>query len=112
MTASQLAKRLEVSPAAVNKIEHSEANGTITLNSLRRAAEALDCGLVYALMPRTSLEEILAQQARRIAEKEFEKISKTMALEDQSVEPNTHHRMIDELAQELIDAVKKEIWND
>ena len=112
MTATQLAKRLEVTPAAVNKIEHAEANGTITLNSLRKAAEALDCGLVYALIPRTSLEEILAQQARSIAEKEFQKVSKTMALEDQSVDPQTHHRMVDELAQELIEAAKKELWND
>ncbi len=100
-----------LSQHTIIKIEHSEVNGTITLNSLRKAAEAIDCCLVYAVMPRTSLEDIIVRQARKTAEKEFFKIDKTMALEDQSVDAAVQRQMIEELAQELIDALKKELWN-
>src|SRR4029079_14724254 len=57
MTGVQLASRLGVRPQTLNLIEKSEAEGTIQLKTLRRAAEALDCTLVYALVPKGSLEE-------------------------------------------------------
>ena len=51
MTAEQLAKRLGVKQPSVVALEQSEAKGTIELATLRRVAEALDCTLVYALVP-------------------------------------------------------------
>src|SRR5487761_199273 len=49
MSSEQLAKRLGVKQPTVAAIERSETRGTIELATLRRAAEALDCTLVYAL---------------------------------------------------------------
>src|SRR3984885_14996073 len=66
MSGVQLAKRLKVSPQTVEAMEKSEAGGTIQLNTLKRAAEALDCTLVYALIPRTSLENTVNNRARQI----------------------------------------------
>ena len=40
-----------VTQPTVQRLELSEAEGAIQLKSLRRAAEALDCDLVYALVP-------------------------------------------------------------
>src|SRR5262245_57390023 len=57
MTGVQFARRLRVRPQSLDAVERSEANGTIQLKTLRRAAEALDCTLVYALVPNSSLEE-------------------------------------------------------
>jgi predicted DNA-binding mobile mystery protein A len=51
MTTVQLAKRLGVKQPSVTALEQSEAKGTIELATLRRVAEALDCVLVYALVP-------------------------------------------------------------
>ena len=51
MTTAQLAKRLGVSQPRAVGIEKAEARGAITLDSLERAAQALDCRLVYALVP-------------------------------------------------------------
>ncbi len=63
MTTAQLADRLGVSqPRAVN-IEQAEVSGVISLQSLERAAQALDCELVYALVPRKPLEEIAGERA-------------------------------------------------
>src|SRR5262245_27532719 len=57
MSSRQLANRMGQSQPAVTKLERSEASGGARLDSLRRAADALDCDLVYALVPRTSLEQ-------------------------------------------------------
>ena len=52
MTKAQLAKRLQVSGSTINMLERSEARGAITLASLQRLAEGLDCELVYVIKPR------------------------------------------------------------
>ncbi|PHS77576.1 MAG: transcriptional regulator [Robiginitomaculum sp.] len=83
MTSAQLATRLDMSRQGVHKVEHSEANDTIRLNTLRKVAEALDCTLVYALVPNASLEEKVHGQARKIALRELSRVSHTMALEAQ-----------------------------
>ena len=51
MTTGQMAKRLGVSQPRVIALEKDEQRGAVTLETLRRAAEALDCTLVYALAP-------------------------------------------------------------
>ena len=55
MTGVQFAERLKVRPQSVEALEQSEANGTIQLKTLKRAAEALGCTLIYALVPNNSL---------------------------------------------------------
>ena len=67
MSTYQLARRLEISQPAATKLEQRERDGTISLNSLRKAAEALDCNLVYAFVPKRSLLETLRVQALRAA---------------------------------------------
>ena len=57
MTTRELAARMHVSQPAVTQLERSEITGRAQLGSLRKAAAALDCDLVYALVPRTPLEE-------------------------------------------------------
>ncbi len=65
MTTAQLAKRIGVSQPRAVAIEKAEAESAITLNSLERAARALDCRLVYALVPRDPLEELVSARAQR-----------------------------------------------
>jgi predicted DNA-binding mobile mystery protein A len=83
MTGVQFAKRLGVSPQSVEALEKSEATGTIKLDTLRRAAERLDCTLVYALVPNTSLEGAVHQRARQIALHDLARVAHTMKLEAQ-----------------------------
>src|SRR5947208_2937483 len=83
MTGVQFARRLGVRPPSVAALEASEANGTIQLKTLRRAAEALDCTLVYALVPNDSLEGAVRARARRIALRELGRVAHTMKLEAQ-----------------------------
>lgn len=86
MTGAQLGSRMGIRPQTVETIEKSEASGTIQLSTLRRAAEALDCTLVYALVPNTSLEAALNGQARKIALRELQRVAHTMRLEAQGTD--------------------------
>jgi predicted DNA-binding mobile mystery protein A len=93
MTTRQLAERLGVGQSTVVALEKSEANDRITLQSLRRAAEALDCELHYVLVPRQPLEELVEQRAEYIAEKAVNNVMHTMSLEDQTPSPERAHKM-------------------
>src|SRR5450432_871395 len=64
MTTAQLAKRLGIKQPTVVALEQSEAKGSIELATLRRVAEALDCTLVYAFVPKKPLEAIVRDRAR------------------------------------------------
>lgn len=85
MTAVDLGQRLGVTQAAVTQLEKAEKDGSITLNRLRSAAEALDCAVVYALVPRTKLETILRERASTVVDAELARTRRTMALENQEL---------------------------
>ena len=56
LTMREVARRLNsASPSLVSALEQSEAEYRITLSSLRDAAEAMDCQLVYALVPKKGI---------------------------------------------------------
>jgi predicted DNA-binding mobile mystery protein A len=83
MTGVQFAKRLRIRPQSVEALEKSEANGAIQLKTLRRAAEALDCTLVYALVPKDSLSAMVDARARELAMRDLGRVAHTMKLEAQ-----------------------------
>jgi predicted DNA-binding mobile mystery protein A len=83
MTATQLAKRLSMSPQGVLKLEQREVEGDVTVSTLRKAASALNCDLVVAFIPKPSLEDTIRLQARAKAQQERNRLVHTMRLEDQ-----------------------------
>jgi predicted DNA-binding mobile mystery protein A len=83
MTGVQFARRLKIRPQSVEALERSEATGAIQLKTLRRAAEALDCTIVYALVPNSSLEDAVCARARKIALRDLGRVAHTMKLEAQ-----------------------------
>ena len=111
MTTAQLAKRLHVKQPSVIAMEQSEAKGTIELATLRRVAEALDCTLVYALVPRKSLDTLVQERAREAASERLRMISHSMALEDQRVRDEDERAQLERLAQKLIDGPGSTLWH-
>lgn len=112
MTTSQLAKRLGVVQSRAVTIEQAEAKGTITLNSLEKAANALDCQLVYALVPRKPLDELVTGRAKKLAKKRLVSTSHTMALEAQSVGKFDEEEQLKKLVHRLIEKGGSELWED
>lgn len=62
---AEVARRMGVGGSEVYRMEYAEGRGVIELQTLRRAAEALGCELVYGLAPR---EETLAAISADTAE--------------------------------------------
>jgi predicted DNA-binding mobile mystery protein A len=111
MSGQQLGKRLGVSRMRVATMEQAEVTGATTLKTLRRAAEAMDCVLVYALVPRTSLKETLQKQARHKAGQDIARASRTMALEDQTLARNESDKAVESAAAALLDKMPKTLWD-
>ena len=65
MTAEQLARRMGVVQSRVSTLEKAERTGTPSLKTLREAAEAMNCTLVYAIVPTSTLDDIIRDQAAR-----------------------------------------------
>jgi predicted DNA-binding mobile mystery protein A len=85
MTTAQFARRLGVSQPRIIELEKSEVSGGVTLHTLQRAAEALGCRLVYALVPERPLAETVRDRADLVAGRQLASVEHTMRLEDQAV---------------------------
>lgn len=86
ISASEVARTLKTSRQLPVQLEKAEAEDRITLKSLRAAASALGCELVYALVPKTStLEALVEDRARAQIKKHALGVEHSMALEDQAV---------------------------
>ena len=86
MTTTQLGRRMGITQSSLSLLEQSEINGSIRLATLQRAAEAMNCTLVYAVVPNTSLEEIVQAQAKKVAAEQLAPVEHTMSLENQSLD--------------------------
>lgn len=110
MSAAAFARRLGISHTGVRKLEASEASDAITLATLRKLAQALDCEVQYALVPRTSLAQQLQDQAQAVARAHLLHIAHSMALEDQAVNGPSNKLQLDLAAKGLLEGSRRELW--
>ncbi len=109
MSGAQLARRLGVTPQSVADLEKSEAAGKASIDTLRRAAAAMDCALVYALVPRTSLEEMVRSRARAIALRELGGVAHSMAIENQKA-PDDLEARVEQFIRETLK--NRDLWDE
>lgn len=112
MSGKQLGERLEVSQPRVVQLEKDELSGALTLKTMRQAAEAMDCVFVYAVIPRTSLEDTMHRQARKVAAKRLSRTSHTMLLEDQMVSNDEQQKMFEAKVEDLMHNIPNDFWSD
>ena len=110
MTAPQLGERIGITRQGVGDLEEREQEGTVTLAALRQAADAMNCDLVYAIVPRKSLTEVLSQQAKRKATEEVDRVAHTMRLENQGTGKEEIKRLIEERADQLARGSRRALW--
>lgn len=111
MTATALAQRLAMTGAGLRKIESSEAHERISLATLRKVADALDCDLRYALVPRQPLEDKLMARARSVLSEQMSPVAHSMALEDQKVnDKESMDKYLDSAARSLIRRSPRSLW--
>lgn len=102
MTAVQLAERLGAVQSRITALEQAETSDAITLRSLRQAAEALDCTLVYALVPKRPIEDVLRARAIEVADEQLARTHHSMRLEDQALDPRDLGAAREALINELV----------
>jgi predicted DNA-binding mobile mystery protein A len=110
MTGVQFAVRLGIRPQSVETLEHSEERETIQLKTLRRAAQALDCTLVYALVPNETLEGAVQTRARNIAMRDLGRVAHTMKLEAQETGDADLEARIEDYVRDNLK--ERDLWNE
>jgi predicted DNA-binding mobile mystery protein A len=112
MSGKQLAARLGVEPPRVTELEKAEVSGSLTLRSLQRAGEALNCDVVYALVPRTSLDTTVKKQAFKVAGNRIARVSHTMRLENQGLSVKDEGSLLQDKVEELVREMPRWLWDE
>ncbi|MEX2515524.1 MAG: mobile mystery protein A [Gammaproteobacteria bacterium] len=112
MTTYQLAARLNIKQPSVHSLERSEKQRTISLESLERAAAALNCELVYALVPRKKLKDQVEDRVRDLARQRLVRTRHSMQLENQAVNADNEADHLERLIQEIHRKPGSTLWED
>ena len=112
MSLRQLGHRLQIAPQSVKEIEVREANGTITLKSLRDVANVLDMQLVYGFVSKhESLEQMIEKRAKELAKEIVLRTNNTMTLEDQQNSAERIEQAIAQKTAEIKYEIPKYLWD-
>ena len=112
MSGAQLAKRMGSSRAQVSHFEKREVAGNVTIKTLERAAAALGCRFVYAIVPQATAADLISKRARERAEQIVSRANQHMALEAQSLSQEQIDSETAILQQELMRDMPADLWND
>lgn len=110
MSTAQLAGRLGVAQQAIVNFERNEAAGKITLQSLQRVAQALDCRVVYAVVPNKPLVQMRRARAQALADQLVRPVAHSMKLEAQGVSDKETRRQRKELTDEILRGSARKLW--
>jgi predicted DNA-binding mobile mystery protein A len=112
MSSLQLADRLGLTRTRIVKLENAETHDAVTLRTLREAAGALGCELVYAIVPKgnLTLEDIIKNRAEQLAKDRVASVAHSMSLESQSVDADMLNLQKDELVKSLMQHLNKKFW--
>ena len=108
----QLAGFLGINQGNVSRLEQREIKKKITLETIHRVAEAMDCKFIYAIVPKDTfpnLDAIVSQQANRLAQEILTQVEHTMRLERQGTGVNKQEKK--NLSEKLKQTVDPRIWD-
>jgi predicted DNA-binding mobile mystery protein A len=107
LTLQDLAKLVSLTPANIAQAEKREVEEKVSLSTLKKLAEAMDCDLVYSFVPKKSIRTFINDKALEKARKTLGIADLHMKLEDQKVTGDEDERVA-RLARKFIE--KGEIW--
>jgi len=111
----QLAKMMGVTLGSVHTLEARESKGKATLELIQKAAQAMNCKLIYAIVPiepYPSLDSIVQKKAVKLAEELLKKVDHSMRLELQGSDEKNFEEQIKQLTNELKAKIDPRIWDD
>jgi len=112
LTHAQLASRMGGrTPQTIEAMQRSEAAGTIQLDTLRQLAEAMECKLVYAIVPAKPIDDVLRDRATALARQTLKGTTHTMRLEAQGLSPDAQARALDREVDRLLAGNPRRLWD-
>ncbi|MEZ0542537.1 mobile mystery protein A [Fibrella arboris] len=111
MSTQQLAKRVGIDQSRISRLEHAEIDGDLKLSSLKKIAEGFKMQFVYGFVSKDSLEEMVKEQARKIALRRMAKVNHTMRLEEQELTNDEKAKSFDDLVQRILIENPKDFWD-
>lgn len=110
MTSSDLASKVGVNQSRIIQMEKAENTGNIKISTMRKIAEAIDMDFIYGFVPRKSLNEMVRQQAKKIAAQKMERLDQTMRLEMQQLSREEKEKAFQDMVEKLLIDEPKDFW--
>jgi len=112
MSLRQLGNRMTITPQSVREIEEREKKGSLSLNVLRQVGIALNMKFVYGFIPKQyTLEKMIEERARELAEEIVYRTSVSMTLEDQKPSDTRLDMAVYEKMEEIKSRIPKYLWD-
>jgi predicted DNA-binding mobile mystery protein A len=112
MSLRQLSAKIAIAPQSLKDMESREVAGTITLNTLRDIANAMDMQLVYGFVSKhESLEQMIEKRAKELATEIVMRTNNTMTLEDQQNSKERIEKAIVQKTNEIKSEMPKYLWD-
>lgn len=112
MTGPQLASRLGISKVQIAKTEKREIDEGVTLQTMKKMAEAMNCRFIYAVVPEQEIEQVIRAQAVKKAKERVKAADTQMAFENQALDKERRDAQIERIANEIMDKMPSDLWND
>ncbi len=112
MPAKIIMKKAGIKTSELYRIEKAEVAGTLTLNKLKAAANAMDCDFYYAIVPRSEIKTLIENKARRHAINLLNNANIQMQLESQGTSMEQIELQVDEVAAQLIKEMPDWFWGE
>ena len=110
MTSTDLASRVGVNQSRIIHMEKAESDGSIKISTMKKIADALEMDFVYGFVPRTSLNEMIRQQAIKIALQKMERLDHTMRLEMQELSTEEKEKALQDMVDRILIDEPKDFW--
>ena len=112
MSLRQLGERLYITPQGVRDLEKREKEGAITINTLKEVGRVLDLDFVYGFISRhDSLEDMIEERAREIAEEVVLKTKQTLLLDNSRKSENDIKKAIQKNTYEISSTMPSYLWD-
>ncbi len=110
MTSSDLATKVGVNQSRIIHMEKAESEGNIKISTMGKIADAVDMDFAYGFVPRTSLNEMVRQQAKKIALQKMERLDHTIRLEMQELSREEKEKALQDMVDRILIDEPKDFW--
>jgi predicted DNA-binding mobile mystery protein A len=111
MSTAQLGKKVGIDQSRISRLENAEIENNLKLSSLKKIAEGLNMKFVYGFLPNDTLENIMYEQAKKIALERMKNVNHTMKLEGQELSDEQKKKTLEDLIQKILIEEPKDFWD-